>query len=163
MKIFQALLGKKNTEKVSLGNAIGKFRQAPSSWFTYREEKYVWPSSEDSARPIFPDNVRVVVDGFTLGHIERISVSGSTATIGHIATATDCAGMGLGPVLARAYAEELAAHLNVDRIVFSEDHSKYDAVGYPAFFAKIRATALPVDPTKTRADRPDYEWLKINW
>lgn len=163
MTFFEALFGKKEPEIVGLDIAIVKFRQSPSKWFTYREAPYEWPSSENLGRPIFPDNLRVAVDGFTLGHIERISVSGSTATIGHIATTTECAGKGVGPVLAKAYATELEKHLKIKRIVFAEDHTKFHEAGYPAFFAKIGATAMPVDPKLTKADRPDYEWLKANW
>jgi len=151
---------------LSIDEAIGMFKEDPSRYFTARRAPLSWEAHDPhSQRPLFPDDMRVVVGEHTLGYVQRVKCSGTTATIGHIAVEKSLSGSGrrLGIVIARAYAAELRRRYGINRIVFAEDHSKYHEEGYPTFFTRLSATPLPVDPRFQLPDRPDYEWLEQDW
>ena len=162
LQSLRRLFGK--NRETTLEEAIAKFAASPAKWFFYRGEPLVWPEHDkESSLPIYPDDLWVWVEGHTLGFIENVVCHGKTATIGHIAVEEGLSRRGVGPMLAKAYARELAQRYGVERIVFSESHSQFHEAGYPGFFARIGATALPVDPRKQRPDRPDFEWQEANW
>lgn len=153
-------------DPVDVDQAIKLFALNPSGYFSARAESTLWPAADEvEGRPVYPSDMRVLVRGHTLGFVERVKCSAGTATVGHIAIAKSLSGQGkgLGVLLARAYAAELRSRYGIDRIVFAEDSSKYYEGGYPSFFRRLGAQALPVDPRTQRKDRPDYEWLEKDW
>lgn len=171
MSILSSLFGKKQV-LVDQDEAVRLFKTNPEGYFTYRGEPSKWPedgtADKVSSRPIFPDNVRVVVHGHTLGFVESVEINGETATIRHIAVAKELTGVNgkkyrIGVVLARAYAAQLHARYGVNQIIFSENHHDYNNAGYAKFFIAIGATALPIDSRTTLPGRPDFLWLKSAW
>lgn len=157
-------------EPISLDEAIEVFKAAPAQWFCSRGGPMVWPerdpeseSNPELPRPIHPPDMAVIVDGHSLGYVENVSCISGKATIGHIAVAKELAGRGIGPVMARAYAAELARRYGVESIVFSESSTRYHEARYPDFFKRIGATPMAIIPHRHRADRPDYLWMRSSW
>lgn len=157
--------------KVDKKMAIAMFMGGPAEFFTHREEPYEWPAyDEKSTRPVDFESIRVVVGGYTMGFVERMQCFNGTAYVKHIAMAKDFAKLKdeqgkklrLGNALARALAAQLRSRYRVNKIVFQEDHSKYEEAGYDAFFRGLGANPLPTGPGQ-RPDRPDFEWLEANW
>lgn len=139
----------KTPVSISEDEAIALFKEDPSKYFTARGEPLSWEvPDQHSQRPLFPDDMRVVVGERTLGYVQRVKCSGTTVTIGQIAVEKSLSGRGKGLdiVIARAYAAELRRRYGVNRIVFAEDHSNYHEAGYPSFFTRLGASPLPVDP-----------------
>lgn len=156
----------KTSVSISEDEAIALFKEDPSKYFMARGEPLRWEvPNPHNQRPLFPDDMRVVVGERTLGYVQRVKCRGTTATIGHIAVEKSLSGRGkgLGIVIARAYAAELRERYGVNRIVFAEDHSNYHKAGYSSFFARLGASPLPVDPRVQLPERPDYEWLEQDW
>lgn len=171
MSIFKSLFSKEPAP-VNREEAIRLFKASPEAYFTYRGEPSQWHEVDAadmaSARPIAPNDIRVLVHDQTLGFVESVEITGRTATIRHIAVAKELTGVngekyGLGAVIARAYAAQLHARYGVDRIIFAENHHDYDNAGYAKFFPGIGAIPLPIDPRTTKPGRPDFLWLKSVW
>lgn len=171
MSILSSLLGKKQA-LLDQDEAVRLFKAHPEAYFTYRGEPSKWPvggaADKTASRPIFPDDVRVLVHGQTLGFVESVEIKCKTATIRHIAVAKELTGVngkkyGLGAILARSYAAQVHARYGVDQIVFAENHNDYNNAGYAKFFLAIGATPLPIDLRTTLPGRPDFLWPKSAW
>jgi hypothetical protein len=152
------------SHEVTLYEAIDLFKADPLAWFTYRKGEYPWPEKSNTRnRPEVLQNVCISVHGHHIADMEKLSYQGTSARIEHIGLAAELTQRGIGPLLVKALARELARRYGVNRIVFAEYSSKYHEKGYEGFFAKIGARPLPVDRHLLKPDRPDYEWLEENW
>lgn len=145
---------------LTLDEAVTAFIDSPSQWFYYRGQPYIWPMPIPGMQgDIYFDNIRVLVDGHSLGLVEGLTIRGRSAYIAHIAVENKLIRRGIGSALAHGLALELVAQYGVDRIVFTENHPQFHASGYPAFFEYLGAQAVVPDHPAPMPDRPDYEWL----
>ncbi len=150
------------TRHISLDEAVAKFTSTPSAWFLCHGEEYSWPDP-DSTHGFGLSNVNASVHGHHLADMEVLYVQGSTLTIGHLGVQTHVVQRGVGKALVKAFAKEVGHRYGVSRIVFAENATNYHQKGYGKFFARIGATALPIDPLRHKPNRPDFEWLEANW
>lgn len=148
---------------LTLDEAVDQFLANPSSAFRDKKGPLWWPSYEGGDRWIGYTELTVEIGGHKLGQITDVLWNGRNARIGHFAVQRSVVRRGIGTVLARAIAHELAARYCVDRVVFSESHRHFHSVGYDSFFRQLGATPLPISDRQQRTDRHDYQWLSEHW
>jgi ribosomal protein S18 acetylase RimI-like enzyme len=149
---------------ISVDEAIALFKANPIAWFTCHQEPYRWPERRNNTAGFAASlpNVGVLVRGHHIADMERATIEGATARIQHVGVASELTGRGIGPVLLRTMAHEMACRYGVTCIVFSEESTKYHEKGYEKFFAKIGARRLTARWDQ-KPDRPDFEWRRANW
>lgn len=160
--IFESIFGKKKSSTpMTDPERVAYLKAHALDCFTPygSDAPYVWPAKEH-LRSL--GDIYARVGGKQLGYIQQVSVSGTTATIGHIACDTNFVLQGSTKAIAKAFAVKVNQLYQVDRIVFAERASDFANKGYPQFFTALGATPLPSGP-QTKPTQPDYEWLQVNW
>lgn len=149
---------------MSLDEAISLFKVEPIAWFSHRQESFRWPEVSLTTGVIkdWMKDISVTAHGHHLADIEGISIDGNNALILHVGVAQELTRRGIGQVLLKALAKELASRYGVTSIRFSESSTKYHESGYEKFYAKIGARRLAAKRNQ-KLDRPDYEWLHNDW
>lgn len=96
--------------------------------------------------------------GVVYGYLERALFAPPYLVVGHIATASHREGSeagpkrGYGPSIAEGL-KKLCLSLGVEKIIFSEEMQGH---GHPAFFAKLGAVKLKLNPKMQKSE--DYMW-----
>lgn len=136
--------------------AIALFKANPLRWFRDARGPYLWCQQLTNGRVYQTDDIGIYVGDRPIGYIERFSVTKDTRTarIGHIAVSKGLEKKGLGYVIAHALRLGLVANYQVTTIIFAEDHTDYEAAGYPEFFTRLGATMV----VEQAGYRPVWHW-----